>query len=363
MSKILSYKVIRRLAVVLFALIGTSGVALASAYPGDERVTVPAGEQRATTLADLAPHAATTGAFNERWSYLFMLNDGLQLHLNFSLAHLSGLRSAAVGADLGVLGFEGRDYYVAREYAQENRFRYDASVPRFNAHPQIFFEGAPPRRHRVFFDTEKEGVHYEVDLTFSDMVAGVTWGDGVFTLGGERLGMYVHIPYARVSGTVALNGVRKQVRGTAYMDHTFQTAYAPRLVRSAYRFARHTGTGWEAGYFILPNDRYEDRVVGFGLRRQGGQAELLKPSALEIPATRRKLGVAVPQQLVVHFEGGRRTILSRRGDRQAFSALQDLGGLARAVVTRFIGGEVVYFRGTGTVGSGERAAFDFLLVK
>jgi len=356
--KILNVKSLARL--ILLYLIAFASV---SAVQASDRVQVPAGEARQPAVADIGPHAATSGSFNERWSYLVALDNGTHIHLNLSLARLGGFREPTAGADLSLLGFNGQDYFVAREYPVATRFRYDASGPRLEVHPEIFFEGAPPRRHRLRFATEKDGTAYEIDLSFSEMAPGMTWGDGVFALGSERLWMAIHIPYARVSGTVRVDGVRQQVRGTAYMDHSYQTTYAPRLIRAAYRVVRHTGSGWEAGYYLLPASRFEDRPVGFGMRSSGGRVTLLRPRAVEAVNTRRTLGADVPGQLRVAFTDGSETILTRRRDRQARSALADLTAIERTVVRRVLGGEVINYRGSGSLGTGESATYDFLLIR
>lgn len=357
-SKISINRMLVRLMVGAFVMLASSGGVRA-----EDPVLVPSGNSRATTVKDLAPHSATSGAFNERWSYHILLDGNLQLLANLSMARLGGFREPTVGADLALLGFGGQEYRVAREYPVSTHFRFDPGSPRLQVHPLIFFEGAPPRRHRLFFETTKDGVHYEVDLTFSDMAEGVTWGDGEFRLGSETLGLYIHIPHARVTGTVAVNGERRNVRGTAYMDHTYQTTYAPRLLRAAFRMVRHSGSGWEVGHYFLPGARYDDRAVGFGVRRAEGRTTLLRPDVVEVVNSRRRLGTEVPGQIRFAFTDGTQTILTRRNDRQAFAVLEELSALERAVVRRFIGGEAVYFRGNGQLGSGQSAAYDFLVMR
>jgi hypothetical protein len=326
-------------------------------------VRLPTGEARTTTATDLAPRAATSSSFSERWSYHVLLDGGLQILANLSMARLGSFRDPTVGAHLAVLGFGDRDYRVNREFLVSTHFSFDPLVSRLHVHPLIFFEGAPPHRHRLSFETTKDGVHYQIDLTFSDMASGMTWGDGAFQLGREALGLFIHIPYARVAGTVAINGEQRRVRGTAYMDHSYHTTYAPRLVRTAFRMVRHTGSGWEVGHYFLPNSRYEDRAIGFGVRQEGGRTTLLRPEALEVVNTRRALGVDVPGQVSVTFSDRSRTVLSRRSDRQAFAALGELSALERVVVRRLIGGEVMHFRGDGTVGTGQSAAYEFILAR
>lgn len=350
------------LAVLIVGLVGLVFQA-EGAFATSDPVAVPSGGARATTAADLAPARGSTGSFNERWSYVILLEGGTQLVINFGTARLSGLREPTVGADLSVLGFEGSDYFVAREYPVASRFRWEAGAARLEAHPTIFFEGAPPQRHRVHFATEKDGVDYAIDLTFSDMAPGMSWGDGVFRLGGETITMAILIPRARVSGTVRINDTERRVCGTAYMDRTTQTTYAPRLTRSAVRLVRHAGSGFEVGYYILPASRFDDRVVGFGVRQAGGRATLMQPARAEVVNTRRALGLDVPGQVRVAFADGSETIFNRRRDRQAFGAFDELGRVERFAARRFIGGEPVHFRGMGTIHAGESSFYDLLVIR
>lgn len=352
------------LPIVLFGVFYTPQGALASAVasdPADERVEVPTGDMRHLTGDDLRPHAGAGGAFNEVWSYTFLLNDGMQATFSLSQAHLGSLMSPVSGAELSVSGFDGQTYRVVKQYDLDDA-SYSANTSKLQIHPDIYFEGALPQRHRVYLQTSKDGTTYGIDLSFSNIAPGLTWGDGIFRLGNERVGMFMHIPYARVSGTISINDETKRVSGTAYMDHTFQSNFATKLVRSAYRYVQH-GDAMEAGYFITPASQYEDRVVGLAAVREGGRFRLRKPEALQVVSVRPARGTDVPKQLAVQYVGGGQTILNRSGDLQTFSALDELGSLQRAVVKRYIGGEAVVARGWGTTNRRGRIAYDYLIVK
>ena len=146
------------------------------------------------------------------------------------------------------------------------------------------------------------------------------------------------------------------------MDHTFQTDFAPKLVRGAYRYVQH-GTDAEVGYFIRPSSRFEDRVVGLAAVREGGRFRLRRPQSLDVVSTRSVRGAAIPNQLAVRYADGKQTILNRERDQQSFSALDELGGLQRTLARQYIGGEVVVVRGRGTTNRRGRIVFDYLVVK
>ncbi len=354
-------KVLCIAACALFVSIWLPHGTLAASVPVDERVAVPEGGVRSVTADDLRPHPVEGSAYNEVWSYTFLLNDGMQAAMSISRAYLGSLMSPISGAEFSIAGFEGQTYRAAKQYAAED-LAFTPGTSRLQVHPDIYFEGALPQRHRVHFGAGKNGVTYAVDLAFSDIAPGLTWGDGVFHLGSEQIGMFIHIPYARVTGTVTINGVTKQVSGTAYMDHTFQSNFATKLVRSAYRYVQHNGD-MEVGYFIAPASRYQDRIIGLAAVRKNGRFELRKPEMLQVVSTRRSLGLDVPNQLAVSYAGGGQTIINRERDQQTFSALEELGSIQKAIVKRFIGGEVVVFRGRGTTNQGKRVVYDYFLVK
>jgi len=324
-------------------------------------VTVPSEGARAVSVEDFRPRALETSTFSEVWSYLFLLEGGMQANFSLSQANLGRVMGAVSGAEFAVSGFNGQTYRVAREYAATD-LAFTPGSHRLQVHPDMFVEGALPQRHRVYFKTTKDDVSYEVDLTMTDIARGFTWGDGVFHLGAHRVGMFIHVPYARVSGTITLNGTTRRVSGTAYMDHTYQTDFATRLIRGAYRYVQH-GPNPEVGYFIQPASRYDDQVIGFGGVRRGGGFQLQRPSEIDIISTRTSRGVAVPRQMAVRYDGGRQTILNRGTDQHSFSVMDELSSIQRAVVRRFVGGEAHVFRGRGTTNLREPVVYDYVIVR
>ncbi len=327
--------------------------------PRDEPVELPSGEARATTAADFRAQRARGSAFNEAWSYTFLFDDGTEAFLSLRRANFGSFMAPAVGAEFAVTDFGGEAYRIAKQYPAENLVSTPA---RLQIHPEVYAEGALPGRHRVYFARSKDGAEYVVDLELTDIAEGMTWGDGVFRLGDHEMGLFIHIPYARVAGTITINGEEKRVRGTAYMDHTYQTEFAPKLISHAFRYVHH-GDEPEVALLISPRGGFEQRTLGFGLRREGGRFRLVRPSSIEVVSTRRALGVAVPRQVAVRFEGSDDpTILNREADRMQFSALEELGGLRKSLARRYIGGEVFGFRGRGETNRRRAFVYDFLVV-
>lgn len=326
-----------------------------------QRVVVPSGDMRAVTVDDFRPRAPLSSTYSEVWTYVLLLNDGMQATFSISRANLGRIMGSISGAEFSISGFNGQTYRANKEYPAEN-LRFTPASERLEVHPNVFVEGPLSGPHRIRFHASKHGIPFEVELTLTDITRGFTWGDGIFRLGSDQMGLFIHIPHARVSGTVTIDGQTRQVRGTAYMDQTFQTDYATRLVRGAFRYVQH-GANPEVGLFVLPAYKFEDRVIGFGGARSGRSFRLIRPEQVNIVSTRQALGADVPRQLSLRFHDGRQTIINRGADGQAFSVLEELSSIQRTVVRRFVGGEALVFRGMGTTNLREPVAYDYLIIR
>lgn len=344
----------------LLALFSPSSSALGASQGADEPVATPTGEARALSSADFAPHFDLDGAYSEAWTYVLLLDGGMQAHFSISRANLGRLLGQVTGAEFAVTGFDGRAYRAPKQYDVED-FEYTASRNRLAVNPRIYVEGAFSDRHHLYFHAGKNGSVFTLDVELTDMAPGLTWGDGVFHLGDDALGVYIHIPQARVSGTITIDGVTKRVSGTAYMDHTFQTDFAPKLVRTAFRLVEH-GSQPSVGLFILPADDYEERVVGLGAVERNGRFQLRRPATIDVISARPAHGAEVPRQFVVNYEGGGRTIFNRSRDAQSFATLAEMNAVTRAFAQSYIGGDPVVARGQGTTNAGGAFTYDLLVI-
>jgi hypothetical protein len=320
--------------------------------------TPPSGGLRADSPADFAPHPASGKTFNELWTYQFWLNGGIQVQLNLSRANFGSFKDPVCGADLAVTSFRGKNAFVAREYPVK-RFSWSPANARLEVHPNIYTEGFPPRAHKVYFSTVKEGVAYFLELTFEGMTPGAVWGDGIFDLAdGQKMGLYFHIPKARVTGRMGINGDTLAVKGFGWMDHTWQTQFAPKLIDVSYRYAVFSGRA-EGGYFFQKGDA----VFGYGVREEKGRLSLLNPNGIKVPSRTNWGGTSLARQLEVSLANGTPIHLVRTEDRQRTSFMQELSTLERFGAKVFLGGELVGFRGIGTVDGSLPAIYSFTVVK
>ncbi|MEO6097559.1 MAG: lipocalin-like domain-containing protein [Fibrobacteria bacterium] len=346
------------------AFILTAALLLFAGHPlrADEHIQSPTGDLRTAVLTDLKPHSSGSKTYNEFWTYQFALDGNIQAVLNFSRVNLGSFKSPVCGADFTLLGFNGKNYSVAREYEKRN-FVFTDSNQQLSVHEKIRFEGKLPDTHRVRFATTKRDVAYFLDLTFTDILPGKIWGDGMFKFGtSDAVGIYIHIPSAKVSGRLAIDKDTIAVSGTAYMDHTFQTDLAPALVSSGFRYVSQ-GQPLEVGYLLDPASKYSQMVVGYGLRESGGNFTLLKPTDMKTVSAGKAMEVKVATEVEFTFSDGSKSLLTRREDRLQQSTLNEFSGLTKMAIKSFMGGEVISFKGQGKINNSRAMAYNYFRVK
>jgi hypothetical protein len=321
-------------------------------------ITPPQGELRRDNVADYAPEPLPSRAHNEFWTYQLRLNETIQVQLNLSRVYFGKFKDPVCGADLAIMNFSGRNYFVAREYPLRN-FVWDPVSSRLAVHDDIFAEGLPPRAHRVTFSTRKGGHDYFLDLTFDNMTPGVVWGSGVFRFGdGEQAALYLHIPKSRVRGRFGVDGDTIAVRGFGWMDHTRQTQFGTAFMDAGYRYAVTSGRA-EGGFFFQNGSA----VFGYGVREENGVMTLLKPSKITVSEKTSWGGLAVPKRLEIGLLGRDPVMLLRTEDRQRTSVLSELSSLERFGAKMYLGGEILGYRGVAKIDDNLSAIYAFTMVK
>jgi len=220
----------------------------------------------------------------------------------------------------------------------------------------LWFEGKLPYEHRIRINTAKDGVHYDIDLDFHNIVKGYKLGDGKFQIGREEVGIFTHIPFAEVSGYVAINDKRKDVTGTVYMDHTFQNQTTTRLVDSGYRFIHHQDAkNWDIVYLLLPEDTSEKQTIGYRLKSVDGKVTYQGVENITNMRKSSVFGENIARTLDLNLSSSNDIRLTRMEDSEKFSVLSELNRFARRAARTFLGGEVIHFRGEGVLTeSGQR---------
>lgn len=285
--------------------------------------------------------------YNEMWNYQFYLNDGITVHIAFSVANFGSFKDPISGVQMSIYNLDGETHQVSREYPIHYLIQdREKSIFRLRDERTIYFEGKLPNQHRVHVEFTKNDVPYKVLLDFSNIHKGIKWGDGIFHIGDEDVGIITHIPYAEVQGTVKVNNVEKKVRGTAYMDHTYQDRAATDIVESGYRFVHHENKqNWDLLYYLLPENTSQNTTVGYRLSNEGGKLSVNGVQRIARMNSSEAFGVDLARVMDMRMDDKSEIRVSRTEDFEKFSILSELGWLARKAAKSFLGGEVISLRG------------------
>lgn len=315
----------------------------------------PDGDMTYAEADDIWAQTLEGSHFNEFWNYHFYLNDDITLYITFSVANFGSLKSSVSGLQVSIHNMGDRVYQLSREYnlnhLVQDRERY---MFRNRMEREIYFEGKLPETHRVRVNTSKDGITYNIDLQLENISSGLKWGDGQYQIDNEIVGIITHIPYAEVKGTVHVDGHEQVVSGTAYMDHTFQNQTTTRLINSGYRFISHKNKwNWDLIYFMLPRDSDERETIGYRVQYTNGYIRMEGIENLTDLERSNAFGDSIADLLEFRMSNGNKVQIKRLEDIEKFSVLSELGRIARSIARRFLGGEVIHFRGQATLNDNE----------
>ncbi|MCF0222499.1 MAG: hypothetical protein HUK19_09415 [Fibrobacter sp.] len=238
-------------------------------------VSAPKGEVRGTTLNDFMPHQNSAKEFNESWNYQFVLDNGTRAYLGYSTLYVPG-SGQKVACELSFWNFKSKSYTVGRQYPPE-RLVADKAKATLDIKGEYKLEGKPGKGHHVFFSTEKDGKYF-LDLTFDSAEPGKVIGDGVWTIGSNKFAQYIHIPYGRVSGKIAINEDTLTVKGYAYMDQTWQTVQATDIASRVINLSTNARNPIFAGRAIITTD---GKYAGYALYNAGEGYKVVIPKNVD----------------------------------------------------------------------------------
>ncbi len=325
---------------------------------GISQVANPNGSLNSLSNNDIWAQTLTGSHFNEFWTYHFYFENDLKVHITFSVANFGSLKSPVSGVQISVDKLDGELYQLSREYSIEHLVQdKEKHLFQNRIDRELFFQGKLPKEQRVRINTSKDGIEYDIDLNISNIAEGVKMGNGKYQIGNEEVGIFTHIPYAEANGYVKVNGKRKNVKGTVYMDHTFQNQTTTRLVDSGYRFIHHQDeNNWEILFMMLPEDSADRKTIGYHLTNRNGEIKIQGVNRIREMSKRNLFGENVARTLEIELENSTTIRMNRRVDTEKFSVLGELGRIARRAARTFLGGEVIHFRGEGTIfETGERS--------
>jgi len=307
----------------------------------------PSGELLLSQPDDILPQTMQESEFNEFWNYQIYLDNGVKLHIIFSVNNFGSFRAPVSGVRVTAFGLTEETYNLTREYDLDWLVLDEENYTFRNRNERdLYFTGKLPEEHRVVIHTTKSGIEYDIDLQFSDIHPGYKWGDATYHLNDDFVGIVTHIPYANVTGRVVIDGNGGAVTGTGYMDQTWQTRSVTRLVHSGYHMVHHGGPdNWDILYFLLRSDRDERYTVGHRLSRSGGETRINGVTQITEKTKSRAFGKQLAQNLSIQLNDGRTMSINRSRDDETYSLLSELPWVARRAARSFLGGEVVDFRG------------------
>ena len=325
------------------------GMFVGSASAAD--VIPPKETERALSVNDFMPHANTTKEFNETWSYQFVFDNGTRAFVNYSTLYIPGT-GKKIGCDLGFWNFKGKTYTVGRQYPPERMTLDKAKSTIIIKGGEYAMENKPGKGHHVFFSTEKGGT-FLLDLTFESAIQGKVPGDGVWTIGKQKFGQYIHIPYGRVSGKIAYNEDTLTVKGYAYMDQTWQTDQATEIAARSINFSTNAKDPMYAGRISMTKS---GALFGYTLYNSGSTTKTAMPKEIKDGESAYS-GKKFPKTaLTVVFKNDVPEIKFAVNKTYQKASLLDKvdGWIAKKAMKFAAGGEVLFYRGRSDGSNGKK---------
>lgn len=308
---------------------------------------------------DFKIHKKQGAYYNEQWAYHVILDNGAQIYVTYAVHHFAGLRNSSSSGRLSMLKWRGENYSTAKEYDLNNLVLQEKPY-KMKLHPErdIWLEGIPEFNEHHFHYRGK----YDIQINFDDPFPGFKPGDGIFKLGDEdELGMFVHIPFSRVSGYIAENNDTVKVSGIGFMDHIYQTNLATRLFENSYKFNGRTESGFSGGYFMVPKHS-PNEATGYAYFYDGETLTLKDPEKVTVNKRKEVSGTKIPVDITVNYADGSNDTFYFNEVEEKVAMLDELSTFKKLIIKPFLGGEVLFYRGRAQTNNKEEVYFNLSLV-
>jgi predicted secreted hydrolase len=224
--------------------------------------------------------------------------------------------------------------------------------------PDIWFKGLPPKSHQVYLKTSKKGVDWLIDLTFSNMSPSLVKGDGVSKVGKKKVGQVIHIPQGRVSGVIAINGDTVKVSGSVSMAHAWQDELATEIVTQGFQWKTGNSKKGTTGYVLATSKK---EPVGYVIEMAAGVPNYVEMTSLKVEKSKKYSGVKWWQKWSYGNET-KMTNVEIQSPWQKLSVLAEFSGFTKWAVEKFMGGEIVNYRGQIVV-EGQKGTYNAFYIK
>jgi hypothetical protein len=213
-------------------------------------------------------------------------------------------------------------------------------------------EKLPGKDHRVLFTADKNGKYF-LDLKFTSAQTAQVPGDGVFSVDGQKYGLYVHIPYGRVEGRIGINGDTVAIKGYGYMDHSWATDEALNIATRSFVFTTTSPERNASKIAGRVNVSPKGEVFGYATSIvKGGAAELVLPIQILENGSNYNPKKS-PSNIEIKWNKTEIPSLSYTTSYQEKFALLASLGTPKLVISAK-GGDIFYLRGRSKTDSWER---------
>lgn len=321
----------------------------------------PEGSFRDTTPEDFVAKNLPSKYYNELWTYHADLNDGIQLVVTFSINDFgSSFKERVTGGKLMVAWKDGNSYVVNKEYSPDDLIS-EAEDHQLKLHPErnYWAKGSLDNEHRLYYKTQKDGIKYDVDITFYDIAQGKALGDGEYTIGSHKLGLTIPMPHANVKGFIAINDDTVQVSGTGYMDHLYQDNLTTDLIDTSYRVKQGDDENGFYFHFLKIKNNHSRSFIGYGVGYKNGMAYLISPSGIEVNRSKGDLDL---QTIFGTYQDGKIEVEAYEMLNK-YSLINELGSVQKFFVKKVVGGELIEMHGNARINGSKEGYFYYMDAK
>ena len=248
--------------------------------------------------------------------------------------------------------FKSKTYTVGRQYPPE-RLKANKATASIDINGEYAMEHKPGKDHRVLFSADKGG-KFLVDVTFETAEVGKVPGNGVWKIGKETFGQYVHIPYGRVKGKIAYNEDTIAVKGYAYMDQTWQTEQATDMAARSVNFSTSARSPLFAGRVSISKS---GEPFGYALYKDESGMKVASPKAIKDGSDNYNGKKFAKSDLTFEWQDASIPALkfSVAKTLQKASLLDKVDGwFAKKAFKIAAGGEVLFYRGRSDASHGKK---------
>jgi len=327
---------------------------------GQSGIDSPEGPFRPTTSEDFLAKNLPSKYYNELWTYHVKLENGVQIINTFSISDFGSFKDRVTGVKLMVTWTDGKTYVINKEYDPSTLVNVaDSTYLRLRKDRSFWAKGNLDGEHILNFQNEKDGVRYDMNLTFYDISEGISYGDGVYRFDDNEIGIKLLMPHAKVKGYVAINGDTLTANGVGYMDHVYQNNLSTEIIDRSYRVKTGDSNNGLFMHFITLDKNGTDLPIGYGVRYRNGEPTMITSSSIRKVLSDNKLD----RKLLIDTGQTDSIDVDVQDHFNTYSLLSELGRIQRFFAKRVTGGELLEMNGTVIVNKQIPGYFYYMATK